>query len=302
MPRRFFDLQVNGYAGVDFNQADLQPESMQRACDALIADGAEGILATVITDSVDAMCKKLDRIADLQQVPIAGIHIEGPFISPEPGFVGAHPIAHAHGADLDSIRRLLDAANGLTRVVTLAPEQDPTGAVTEHLSDLGIIVSAGHCNPTIDELKRAIDHGLSMFTHLGNGCPAHLHRHDNIIQRALSLSDQLTICYIADGAHVPYLALKNYLAVSGLDHSVIVTDAISAAGLGPGHYTLGTQTVEVGDDGVVWSADRSHFVGSACTMPQAINNLEEELGLSSEEINQLVYSNPLRAINPHSTK
>ena len=99
-------------------------------------------------------------------------------------------------------------------------------------------MSAGHCNASRDELRAAIDAGLSMFTHLGNGCPRTLDRHDNIIQRALGLRNRLTLCFIGDGVHVPYPALGNYLQLAGIDRAIVVTDAMAAARLRPGSYTL----------------------------------------------------------------
>src|SRR4029077_5196417 len=132
------------------------------------------------------MAARLDRIARLrEQNPLAkriiwGIHVEGPFISPEPGFVGAHPPRHVRPANLDAMKRLLDAAQGDVRLVTLAPECDPDLKVTSYLSNRGILVSAGHCNPSIDQLRAAIDAGLSLFTHLGNGCPLMIPRRDHV--------------------------------------------------------------------------------------------------------------------------
>src|SRR5262249_50071839 len=155
---------------------------------------------------------------------------------PTPGFVGAHPSHAVRPANLDDMRRLLDAADGLVRLVTLAPECDSQLRVTQFLAKQGIAVAAGHCDPTIAKLNEAIDAGLTMFTHLGNACPMHLHRHDNIIQRVLSIADQLWISFIADGIHIPFPALKNYLKCATLERSLIVTDAITAAGLGPGRY------------------------------------------------------------------
>ena len=115
------------------------------------------------------------------------------------------------------------------RLVTLAPERDPGLKVTRWLAGQAILVSAGHCDASTDQLRAAIDAGLSMFTHLGNGCPTTLHRHDNIIQRVLSLRKRLTISFIADGVHVPAAALGNYLRLAGVDRSIVVTDAITAA-------------------------------------------------------------------------
>src|SRR5947199_1104578 len=160
---------------------------------------------------------------------IAGIHIEVPFISPVDGYRGAHPKDAVRPADRDAMRRLLDAAGGLTRLVTLAPENDAGFAVTRLLTTQNIRVSAGHTNASLDQLKGAIAAGLSMFTHLGNGCPMQIHRHDNIIQRALSLADKLFLMFIADGAHVTYTALRNYLKLAGLDRCIVVTDAVAPA-------------------------------------------------------------------------
>jgi N-acetylglucosamine-6-phosphate deacetylase len=185
----YFDLQVNGYAGVDFNGDSLTDEQLVEACVRLRRDGVAGILATVISDQLDAMCGRLQRIAQIcERSPevrqmVWGVHIEGPFLNEQPGYVGAHPPAAMRSAEPDAMQRLLDAAGGLARLVTLAPERDPGLRVTRLLADRGIVVSAGHCDPTRDELLAAIDAGLTMFTHLGNGCPLLLHRHDNIIQR-----------------------------------------------------------------------------------------------------------------------
>jgi N-acetylglucosamine-6-phosphate deacetylase len=299
---RYFDLQVNGYAGVDFNADSLDPEHVAKVCRRLREDGAEGVLATVITDDVEAMCRRLHNIRRArEQSPlvaevICGVHIEGPFLNEQTGYVGAHPPAAVRPSDPAIMHRLLDAAGGAVRIVTLAPERDQELRVTRMLADRGVTVSAGHCNPTIDELRAAVDAGLSMFTHLGNGCPLLLDRHDNIIQRVLSLHDQLWIGFIADGVHVPFPALGNYLRAAGLERTFVVSDAIQAAGLGPGTYQLAAQRVSVDDSLATWSADRSHLVGSACTMSIAAENLRQRLGLSDDDVDRLTRRNPRSAV------
>ena len=299
---RFFDLQVNGYAGVDFNTDGLTADQLHVACERLAADGAQ-VLATIITDDLDRMCGRLAalvarRAADpLAQQVVAGIHVEGPFLNEQPGYRGAHPLDAIRPADEESARRLLDAGGGLVRLVTLAPERDPGLRVTKLLRGRGVIVSAGHCDPTLDELRAAIDAGLSMFTHLGNACPMQLHRHDNVIQRALSLSDRLWTCFIADGVHVPFVALGNYLRLVGTERAVVVTDAIAAAGLGPGRYTLGRWDLLIGDDMVARAPDGSHFVGSAVTMPRTRENLLRGLALTEAQVSQLTWENPWRVLN-----
>jgi N-acetylglucosamine-6-phosphate deacetylase len=298
----FFDLQVNGYAGVDFNQDGLKAADLHRACERLEADGVAGLLATIITDDVDAMCRRLSAVAAIRDHDplvrrlIAGIHIEGPFLNQGDGYRGAHPRDAIRPADVDSMARLLDAARGLTRVVTLAPERDQSMAVTRFLASQGIVVSAGHSDATLDDLERAIDAGLSMFTHVGNGCPMVMHRHDNIVQRALSLADRLWLCFIADGAHVPFTALGNYLKLAGYDRCIVVTDAIAPAGLGPGRYKFGRWDLVIGEDMVSRAPDRSHFVGSGITMKQSAENLRNALTLSDAVIRKVTFDNPREAV------
>jgi N-acetylglucosamine-6-phosphate deacetylase len=298
----YFDLQVNGYAGVDFNKDDLTPDELHLACQRLRADGYGGILATFITEDVSRMALRLTHLAKhrerdpVAREMIAGVHIEGPFLNDAPGYRGAHPPDAMHPADADEMKRLLDAAAGLTRVVTLAPERDSGLRVTRLLSDGGVVVSAGHCDPSLDVLNAAIDAGLQMFTHLGNGCPMQVHRHDNVIQRVLSLAERLWVCFIADGAHVPFFALRNYLKVTGLDRAIVVSDAVAPAGLGPGRYTLGRWELLIGDDLVARAPDGSHLIGSAVTMTRQAANLREQVALTGEQVARLTRDNPRRAL------
>ena len=296
----YIDLQVNGYAGVDFNQDDLAEADLHRACERLCDDGAAGILATIITDELPRMTARLRRLATLrEQDPLArevlrGIHIEGPFINETPGYVGAHPVRAVRPADVESMDLLLDAACGLTRLVTLAPERDPGMRVIRHLARQSILVAAGHCDSSLDQLRAAVDAGLSLFTHLGNGCPVQIDRHDNIIQRVLSLREHLTLCFIGDGVHVPPMALRNYLLLVGTERTVVVTDAISAAGLGPGRYALGSQCVEIGDDLIARLPGHPGLAGSTATMPRLVAVLRDAVGLSENEILRLTRDNPAR--------
>ena len=180
--------------------------------------------------------------------------------------------------------------------MTLAPECDPGFAATRILASRGIVVSAGHTDATLEQLRRAIDAGLSMFTHVGNGCPMQMNRHDNIIQRALSLANKLWLCFIADGAHIPFVALGNYLKLAREDRAIVVTDAIAPAGLGPGRYRFGRWDLEIGEDMVARAPDRSHLVGSGITMKQNAENLLRRVGLPEQVVRKLTLENPRIAI------
>ncbi len=157
-------------------------------------------------------------------------------------------------------------------------------------------MAAGHCDPSLDQLKESIDAGLGLFTHLGNGCPGQLHRHDNIVQRVLSVSERLPISFIADGHHIPPFALKNYLRCVPSENIVIVSDAISAAGLGPGRYELADQIVHVDEDGAAWSADRKHFAGCATTLPEMVRILKDKVGIDPTVSMRWMTDNPQRLL------
>ena len=199
------------------------------------------------------------------------------------------------------MEQLLEAGGGLVKLVTLAPERDPDYKVTASLAALGIAVSAGHCDASLEQLSDAIDAGLRLFTHLGNGCPLEMHRHDNIIQRVLHVADRLHIGLVADGVHLPPMTLGNYLNWIGLERAFVVSDAIAAAGMGPGTYELAGQSVVVDEAGGTWTADRSHLVGSASTLADAAQILSKEVGLTPPQIEQLTQQNPRRLLEQSPT-
>jgi N-acetylglucosamine-6-phosphate deacetylase len=294
----YVDIQVNGHFGIDFNSDDLNAEQMHFVCQRMQELGVARFLPTIITDSIEAMCRRIDRLVRLRdevaifQQMFEGIHVEGPFISREKGYVGAHPVEHACDASLDKAKQIIEAGAGCVRLFTLAPECDsPNCEVTRWLVDQRIRVAAGHTDASLSQLQAAIQSGLTGFTHLGNGCPLQLHRHDNIVQRVFHLRNELWVSLIADGAHLPTWVLRNFVDILGLERTIVVTDAISAAGFGPGLYRLGQREVRIGQDGVPRSADNSHFIGSAATMPVCDQTLRS-IGLSDAERHQLLCVNP----------
>jgi N-acetylglucosamine-6-phosphate deacetylase len=298
----YFDLQVNGYGGVDLNSDGITDDEIEQMCAHLADDGVDGILATIITAPVPDMVRRIARVVAAREARpairqrIAGIHIEGPFINPAAGYRGAHDAQAIIPPALDEVKRLHDACGGLLRILTLAPECDEGFAATRWLAGQGVVVSAGHCDPSLETLQGAADAGLTLFTHTGNGCPMLMHRHDNVIQRALALHDRLTLCFIADGVHIPFFALGNYLRACGIENAVVVTDAMQAAGMGPGLYGIGAFQVLVGEDLAAWAPDRSHLVGSAGTMKRTAANLRDKMGLAEEDVRRLTCINPRRVL------
>jgi N-acetylglucosamine-6-phosphate deacetylase len=303
----YVDLQVNGYQGIDFNQPGRSVADLRFAAEAMMRDGVRKALPTLITGSIADMCECIRalRVAiesdEVCHQIFAGIHLEGPFLSRKPGYIGAHPPQHALDADIHQLATLIETGSGLVKLVTLAPEVDVDGAMTRFLVERSVIVSAGHTDASLDALDVCIEAGLKLFTHLCNACPPEMNRHDNIIYRALRRSDRLHYTLIADGFHVPKLLFENLLNWVPLERLAVVSDAISAAGLGPGVYRLAGREVTIGPDKAARDPSGKHFVGSACTMRDADRWLCESLGLSQEQRHGLLIEHPANWLGIHLT-
>lgn len=298
----YVDLQINGAFGVDFNADTLSDSALEDACQRLSTQGVQRFLPTLITAPWEVLMARVTRwvaayrASSRLQGCVEGLHIEGPFLSPLPGFVGAHQASATCEATLDLAEQLLAAGEGLIRVVTLAPERDPQGLVTRYLADHGVRVMAGHTDASLETMQRAIDQGLVGFTHLGNGTPLLLPRHDNILHRVIALRDRLHITCIADGHHLPWFLLRNWLDLFGIDRVSIVSDAIFAAGLPPGRYAWNHQSIDVDPNGACWASSREHFAGSATLLPQMEVLLRQNLQLDPATLQRLLHANPLRLL------
>ncbi len=283
-----FDLQVNGFGGVDFQQPDLSLNELRAAVSALHRHGIRRILLTLITDEIDALCAKLERIETFcQEEPliaetIAGYHIEGPYLSPKPGFRGAHPEAKMKAPDLAEFRRMQEAAGERVRLLTLAPEWPGSDAFIAEVASSGVVISLGHTDASEEDIDRAIAAGATMCTHLGNGCPSQMHRHDNIIQRLLA-RDELIACFIPDGIHVPPGVLKNLYRAKPKGKVILTADCMAAAGAPSGRYRLADLEVEVGDDRVVRQPGKSNFAGSALALGDGVLDFARWSGISPDE-------------------
>ncbi len=295
-----FDLQVNGFAGVDF-QRPLGRSDLRRACAALHAHGTTRILATFITDRADALAHKLAafetmrRDDDLIRATIVGYHLEGPYLSGEPGYRGAHPGELMKDPDLAEFARWQEAAGGAIRLVTLAPERGGSAEFIAAVTARGVRVSLGHTAADDRAIDAAIRAGATLCTHLGNGCPGDLPRHDNIIQRLLA-RDELIACLIPDGVHLPPFVLRNLFRAKPPDKIALTTDAMAAAGAPPGRHTLGALELDVGSDRIVRMPGAKNFAGSALTLDQGVANAAAWLGLPAGRARELASLAPARAL------
>jgi N-acetylglucosamine-6-phosphate deacetylase len=281
----FVDLQVNGFAGVDFASADSA--GYRRSGDALLETGVTAFQPTLITAFEE------DLVAALREVPeepfgprILGLHVEGPFISPHR--LGAHPAAARRDPDRAFAERL--AAAGPVTYMTLAPELPGALALIDGLQARGIVVSCGHSNATAAEAAAAFDRGVGTVTHLFNAMRPLAHRDPGIAGAALA-RDDVIVQVILDGVHLaPEIASFVWKAARG--RLALVTDAIAAAGAGDGSVRLGGVDVEV-RDGVARRSDGT-LAGSTVTMPEAVRNLHA-LGASLVEAVHAATAVPARA-------
>jgi N-acetylglucosamine-6-phosphate deacetylase len=269
-----FDLQINGYAGIDFQQDDIGVDELRHAARALRRDGCGRFLLTLITEEWLRLLARLRRYAKLRQQDhelsqaISGFHIEGPFLSEKAGFHGAHNPAQMLNPTVAHMRELRGAAGELPLLVTLAPERDGALAAIAEAARLGIRVSLGHTDASAELLARAVGAGATAFTHLANGCPRELDRHDNIVWR-VGDTPGLTVSLIPDAIHVSPAAFRVLHRALG-ERIYYTTDAMAAAGAPPGRYQIGATEVEVGADQIVRQPGRTNFAGSALRPVQGV--------------------------------
>jgi N-acetylglucosamine-6-phosphate deacetylase len=278
-----FDLQVNGFGGIDFNAPGLTFDRVAEALERMRTTGVTRCLPTLITSSFEQFADSARVLARSSSAAFAGIHMEGPYVSPDEGPRGAHPREHVAPASIDDFQRRQDAADGRVVLVTLAPEVAGALALIEHLASSGVRAAIGHTAATPQQLGDAIAAGATLATHLGNGCAAMLPRHPNVIWELLA-ADALLASLIVDGHHLPPATVKAMVRAKGAARTVLVTDAIAAAGCAPGRYTIGAVTCELGEAGRVSLPGTPYLAGSGLTLDRAIGNTVRFTGLSIESV------------------
>ncbi|HSI75495.1 MAG TPA: 6-phosphogluconolactonase [Lunatimonas sp.] len=234
------DLQINGINGIDFNSIELTKENVLAATQYLLSKGVTLFCPTLITGTKDTMFHLLGVIRDACEVYplvndcVLGVHLEGPFISPEDGARGAHPKDCIQNPSLGFLEEAIAISDNRIALITLAPERENSLEFIAACVDKGIKVAIGHSMAKLEDIKASVEAGLSMVTHLGNAVPLMLKRHPNILWDLLA-EENLSASLIADGCHVPDEFLKVAFKVKG-DKSFLVSDATAFAGMPPGEY------------------------------------------------------------------
>jgi N-acetylglucosamine-6-phosphate deacetylase len=302
----FVDLQVNGYMGVDFSSPSLQPDEIHRITDALLKAGTIGYCATLITSEIEVYRRNLPLIASAMEEPgtknrLLGIHMEGPFLSPADGARGAHAQNKMRLPDGSEFDRFQEWARGNIAILTVAPELRGSIEFIRHVRQHHATkVSVGHHLASSEILRQAADAGATLCTHLGNGCPNFLPRHENILVHQLA-NDSLTAGLISDGNHLPPDFLKVVLRCKGPDRVFIVSDSAPIASFEPGIYeTLGNK-VRLTEGGRIESLHAPHLVGSGCNLAQCMCHLRSLGLLTQGELWKVGLDKPLEILGvPHS--
>jgi len=296
----FVDLQVNGFLGVDFSSPELTEVDFILACRALLAQGTAAFLPTVITSSLDTYARNLPLMADVMareefQGRLLGFHLEGPFISRVPGAVGAHNPAYVRDPDVALLEQLLDWAGVRVRLLTLAAELPGAEDLAHCAVERGITVSIGHSLFTTADLDHMANAGATALTHLGNGLPNVLPRHDNPLWVGLA-HDAYTAMLITDGHHLPASVIKVAARAKRADRFIVVSDASPVAGLPPGRYHVLDNDAILEPSGRFHNPEKQCLVGSSATMAQCMAHLASLDVFSETELQQVGWGNPLRLI------
>ncbi len=297
----FIDLQVNGFLAINFSSPELTIEEIIKATNGLRERGTIGFLATIITSAPETYERNLPLLvqamkAEATQGVILGIHAEGPFLSNKPGAVGAHNPDFVKTPSIEFFKQMQTWAEGNIKLLTIAAETEGAVELTKYASENGVAVSLGHQLATVDDLKRCSDAGAKLLTHLGNGMPNEINRHQNPLLAGLG-EDQLTAMIITDGHHLPPALIKTIIRTKGIAKTIITSDASSLAGMPPGeYYAMGNHAI-MEESGLLHNPEKQCLVGSSATMLQCVNYLASLDLVTPEDIIKMGLINPLKMIN-----
>ena len=290
------DIQLNGFAGIDFSAPDLEPEAAIAVLPHLTRTGTLSFCPTLITNAIDRIARNFRvleraRSADARfAAMVPCYHLEGPYFAPGPAR-GVHDPSYMHPPDWDEFCTLQDAAGGRIGIVTLAPELPGAIDFIARLRDAGVVAALGHTMATPEQIHAAVDSGARLSTHLGNGCPQMLDRHANPIWAQL-VRGELMASLICDGFHLPADVVKVMARMKGAHGTILITDASHVAGLPPGRYSMVGTEIELLATGKVIRADGGSLAGSALSMDRAVAMFRQLSGLPWEDALAAATANP----------
>ena len=303
------DIQVNGYMGVDFSDQELTRELLLEATEALWKEGVTTYLPTLITRDQERLEKSFSLLAGavndkVMGKSIPGFHLEGPYLSPVKGYRGAHPEQYIRLPDWQEFSALQEAAQGGIRLITVAPEMKGAIPFIGKCNENGVVVSLGHHNGTAEIIDQAVEAGASLSTHLGNGCANEINRHHNPLWPQLA-NDGLSISIIADGSHLTKEEVRTFYKVKGAQGTILVSDALSFAGLPLGEYEKDGHRYLLTEE-VVKYPEENVLAGAVQPVSKCVSNimrftlcdLKDAIGMASTNPAQLMGLDHLGEISP----
>ena len=287
----FVDMHVHGGGGASFSAGTA--EEALAVINTHRRHGTTTMVASTVTGELGDLAQQAGALSELvEQGDLAGIHFEGPFISP--GRCGAHDPALLRDPDPTEVRKLVDAARGTARMMTLAPELPGGIDSVRMLADSGVIAAVGHTDSTYEATVQAVEAGARVATHLFNAMPALGHRSPGPVA-ALLEDERVTVELINDGTHLHPAALELAFHRAGAGRVAFITDAMGAAGMGDGRYPLGPLEVEV-RDGVARLTEGGSIAGSTLTLDEAFRRAVRVDGLPVEDAVRALSLNPARLL------
>lgn len=294
------DIQINGYMGVDFSGQDLTKEDLKGAIKSLWKVGVTSFLPTVVPNEPARMINSFSILSELikdEEIKksIPGFHLEGPYISPEQGYRGAHLEKFIRKPDWVEFSKFQEAAQNKIKLITVAPEVEGAIPFIRKCVQNGLIVSLGHHNGTTENIEAAVAAGASMSTHLGNGCANMINRHLNPLWPQLA-NDQLTAGIIVDGFHLTKEEVQCFYKMKGYDKTILVSDAIDLAGLPPGEYIRREKKLLLTTDNVVKFPAENVLAGAANPISICVGNVMKFTGCSLSNAIGMASSNPAKLL------
>ena len=296
----FVDLQINGNFGVDFSDPALTDDMFMTAAEHIFASGTEIFLPTIVTSPKEVYLRNLAVIRNacekrglLPQVP--GVHLEGPFISNQPGAVGAHRPECVIEPDCAFFDEIMEKSGNYVKILTVAAEVKGIDTLIRHAVSRGTVVSCGHQLAGSEDLAAAAKAGARLLTHLGNGCPNLVNRHRNMIWAGMA-NDDLTAMIITDGHHLPGDLVKCIVRVKGPERVIVTSDAAPIAGFPPGRYNIWGNDAVLEPNGLYHNPEKGCLVGSSASVRDCVHFLRSLGILSEDEIEMVARTNPLKMI------
>lgn len=298
----FVDIQVNGYDGQEFSSLALTPELVSRIVRRHYAFGVTRLCPTLTTESFEVLSHGLRAIAAACEqdaatsAGVAGIHVEGPYISREDGPRGAHPAAHCRAPDWDEFSRLQDAAGGRIRLLTLSPEYEEAPAFIRQTVASGVVVSIAHTAADSRQIRAAVDAGATLSTHLGNGAHRQLRRHPNYLWDQMA-EDRLWASLIVDGHHLPREVVQSLVRAKTPERVILVSDESGLAGLPPGRYPSSGCELEILPNGKLVIAGQDQLLaGASAPIGTGIANMMRFAGVPLATAVAMATTHPARLL------